>query len=754
MAKELLSLILLVLLFVVQVSSLATAFVPRTIILKVHCGENVDLSLTSPSIEILGLAWKKQQLSVQIIRPAWLSSDYIGSVKDAFDVWEKSLSSFGNTYGYSYLSEIGFNVVVGSTPVTGYDITVEFTSAQATAGGEIGETAITYSGNQILGVRITLYVYTTSGKLSLLDVFNIALHEIGHALGLGHATTSNAINGPEIMYPYYSFPGRELRPTTLDVYALAKVYSWIPSGTFSPPPRQTVVLPSSIPYRMLLYYLVKINSPYGEIEGGGWYIEGAKAVISIKTPIVELGKGVRAVFVGWEGAVRTSDPQITIIVTRDVEIMAKWKIQYYVDVESKFGFNGSSSGWYDEGDIIRVWVNRTIIDFGNKTRYVFKGWQGDINSTSLVIELSVDKPMNITAVWKRQCQVSVDGVYVNSSIRKAWIDEGTVVEISLEKGILDLGNRTRLVHAGWTGSVNSTSPILRVNVTRPLDIKAVWGKEYYVEIKPVYAEANMTSDWIVRGEVIRITISTPMVDHGNDTRHVFYGWVVNGRIVKNPTISVEVDKPLTIKALWRTEYRLSLRFRNDVGEEISFNKAILEFEDESVTLTPDNASGKVWMYRGEWKVSRIEYMSFEKVAGLGSVFYGRKTETVVRLCTGDCGKFTVASPGSLTVELAIYNVTLNVKDIVGLPAPGIEVKIDREKYVSDLDGFLAQRYISGGEHYVEVSILGIVIEEKSFTVDSSGVVDIESPIPVYPIIMLLGITAVAVITRRLLGKKK
>ncbi|RLE59855.1 MAG: hypothetical protein DRJ35_04820, partial [Thermoprotei archaeon] len=62
--------------------------------------------------------------------------------------------------------------------------------------------------------------------------------------------------------------------------------------------------------------------------------------------------------------------------------------------------------------------------------------------------------------------------------------------------------------------------------------------------------------------------------------------------------------------------------------------------------------------------------------------------------------------------------------------------------------------ISGGEHYVEVSILGIVIEEKSFTVDSSGVVDIESPIPVYPIIMLLGITAVAVITRRLLGKKK
>lgn len=749
MAKKLLPITILAVLLLFQVCSQIPTSVPETFVLKIYYGKKAQLSLAYPSIEILGLAWKKQHLSVQIVKPSWLSSDYIDSVKKAFGAWEKSLYSFGNTYGYRYLSEISFDVEVVSSPVTGYDITVEFTSSQATVGGEIGETAITYSGSQIIGARITLYIYTTSGKLAPVDVFNIALHEIGHSLGLGHATTKNTVNGAEVMYPYYSFPGRELRPSTLDAYALAKVYSWIPSNTFSPPQRQTVVLPPDIPYKMLLYYFVKVESPYGEVEGGGWYIEGGRAVISIKTPVVVLGKGIRAIFVGWEGEVRTSNNQITIIVTRDIEIRARWKIQYYVDVESKFGLNGSVPGWYDEGYVIRVWVDRTIIDFGNKTRYVFRGWEGDVNFTSPVLELPVDRPLNITAVWKRQYQVSVDGVYANSSIREAWLDEGTVVEIGMEKEVIDLGNKTRLVHTGWTGSVSSLSRVLRVNVTRPLDIKAVWNKEYYVEVKPFYSEANVTSGWIIRDKVIHIALLKPIVDHGNDTRHMFYGWTVNGKVVRNPVLAVKINKPLTIRAVWRTEYKVSLRFINDIGEEVGFKKAVLESEGESIVLTQGNFSDRIWMYRGEWKVSKIEYISVEKIAGLG-----RRTENAVRLCTGDCGEFNITGPGTLAVELAVYNVTFRVKDILGLPAPGVEVKIDGEKYVSGLDGFLTQRYISGGEHDLEVHILGITVKKESFTIKSSCVVDVESPVPVYPVTMMLTVIVVAVAMRRLLKKQK
>ena len=54
-------------------------------------------------------------------------------------------------------------------------------------------------------------------------VKNIAMHELGHALGLGHASSQMTSDAPELMY-YTSSPDTLLYPSTLDLYGLDMLY--------------------------------------------------------------------------------------------------------------------------------------------------------------------------------------------------------------------------------------------------------------------------------------------------------------------------------------------------------------------------------------------------------------------------------------------------------------------------------------------------------------------------------------------------
>jgi hypothetical protein len=78
-------------------------------------------------------------------------------------------------------------------------------------------------------------------------------------------------------------------------------------------------------------YLVTATSPYGTVQGSGWYDEGSEAVIKVDPTIINEGwlgtVGVRQVFRGWEG----TDPSTgdsKLIVNVPITINAKWTLTY------------------------------------------------------------------------------------------------------------------------------------------------------------------------------------------------------------------------------------------------------------------------------------------------------------------------------------------------------------------------------------------------------------------------------------------
>jgi hypothetical protein len=127
---------------------------------------------------------------------------------------------------------------------TNYDVLISFAPDKIPPGpNTVGLTTYSWDLTTHQPVPpITINITTDSGTASTLFVKNIAMHEFGHALGLGHANSQNTLNGPELMY-YASSKSQIVYPSTLDVYGLTQVYN----GSYG----QTVYLPSDIPYVML-----------------------------------------------------------------------------------------------------------------------------------------------------------------------------------------------------------------------------------------------------------------------------------------------------------------------------------------------------------------------------------------------------------------------------------------------------------------------------------------------------------------------
>ena|GEM_PF-4968131 len=150
-------------------------------------------------------------------------------------------------------------------------------------------------------------------------------------------------------------------------------------------------------------YLLTVLSKYGNPQGAGWYDEGAVATLFIE-PHVEFG-GSRALFEGWyEGnLLLSSNSSISFFVDRPRSFEARWRVQHYVAVSTPYSA-AEGEGWYDEGSRAVVKLRETEVYTAPLIRQVFDYWEGlepgDRVVEPGVVEVSVDKPRALVAVWR------------------------------------------------------------------------------------------------------------------------------------------------------------------------------------------------------------------------------------------------------------------------------------------------------------------------------------------------------------------
>ncbi|GBF09367.1 hypothetical protein apy_10920 [Aeropyrum pernix] len=170
-----------------------------------------------------------------------------------------------------------------------------------------------------------------------------------------------------------------------------------------------VIAPATLVAQYERYYYVEVLTPVGEAEGTGYYREGDIAVASVPE-IVEASEDTRYVFTGWTGDLESPSPRLAIKVEKPLKIVATWKAQYKVDVESNIPEiqNLEGDGWYSLGEKARLNAPQTVSSsYGIK--YVFAGWRGDYNSSKPSDEVTVTGPMKIEAVYVK----SYTGFYLN-----------------------------------------------------------------------------------------------------------------------------------------------------------------------------------------------------------------------------------------------------------------------------------------------------------------------------------------------------
>jgi hypothetical protein len=179
---------------------------------------------SSFALELQGVAWDHTTITYSLQADGNVPSSTLAEVRAAGREWNALLARLGGHFGSLRLA-----------PASGLGADIPI-AVRAQPAPRLGLTspALAYqtAGCWLLQAPVVLNVLDDDGTLLPADwVFSTAAHELGHALGLGHARSPD-----DLMYPTYT-DGR-LRPSALDLRGIQAAYSWLDgSGSTPAPPR-------------------------------------------------------------------------------------------------------------------------------------------------------------------------------------------------------------------------------------------------------------------------------------------------------------------------------------------------------------------------------------------------------------------------------------------------------------------------------------------------------------------------------------
>ena len=172
------------------------------------------------------------------------TQEIVATFHEVLHEFSKVVSRFTDEYPeYAALAQIRF---VNASGPGAADIVVKVV-------GMISANPIAYGVTYFPGTPVEIVLSCRVAEAGHDNIFNVGLHELFHALGLGHAKQKLTGDGaPELMRLGLPSRGR-VYPTTLDLYALYVVHFGSASG-------EVITLPSDLRYEMVIPYAEEIQA--------------------------------------------------------------------------------------------------------------------------------------------------------------------------------------------------------------------------------------------------------------------------------------------------------------------------------------------------------------------------------------------------------------------------------------------------------------------------------------------------------------
>lgn len=178
----------------------------------------VSLYATATSIPYIGASWNHNPtvyITLQKVVDPSYKDEAVGAIND----WINALNAASGASNFSYTI-----LVDPPSKRAPADISIQI---KKNTGAVLGSTKISASSGTLNNTSITIASQNAMGKaLDPADFRNILRHELGHALGLGHAN-DNGSGDKDLMYPYYDYieVGYDVLPSALDISALINLYT-------------------------------------------------------------------------------------------------------------------------------------------------------------------------------------------------------------------------------------------------------------------------------------------------------------------------------------------------------------------------------------------------------------------------------------------------------------------------------------------------------------------------------------------------
>jgi hypothetical protein len=475
-------------------------------------------------------------------------------------------------------------------------------------------------------------------------------------------------------------------------------------------------------------YLINFTIPEGfkVLDGNvtGWYREGTKIRLPTLSEL-EVSKGTKLVHEGWkDNSGRIYRPGEELVVDGPKSFEPVIMRYHLVLVKGPKELKHEGSGWYREGSTARLNVVENVTYVSDVTRYVFLGFRRG-NETVSEVEVKVDGPVEVEAVWRREHLIIVKSRFLNWTFTNPWFEEnatyaiiipgeptffqnGTMIEV---KGIETLSGGKRFVaERADLESINITVGGRRVitlwNVTfavhGPIEMRVLWIVKYALDVRAPAGVVSIRNSslslpatvFVEEGEKIILDFKSVQLT-GDTRRLVLHDVIMDNRSLGPITsLDIEMKRPVSVIAVYRDQILVWPKLRGQDGS-IADPDLVVLISDLGEVVSEEGKA--VWLDRYltlglrivEWRVVKAVYKGVDVTVN---------------------ATVKASEPGTIAIPAGISGLTVRVRDVLGMPVPFANVVYSgpggEVKASTDYSGVARLGVVPNGQGRVSVGLIG------------------------------------------------